>query len=544
MSIDTSDAFVFDDCVVTDQISDSTDERLDALIKPGFDALRKGDRGRAVAVCRDALRQYPDLAAAHYLAAIIALDAGDRQTAQKALARVVELDPEHAASWAQLARLFLTSGKFVKAEGCLINAVNTQHGDAGVLDLIGTVFRLAGNFAAARDWHGRAAEAAPRHVPFLINLANDHIYAGADADAERLLQAALSSEPGNAQLHWLLAGVCKATSARHIDEMRSLTVTETRPRALAYLEYAIGKESEDLEQWSLAGEAFARGATARRGTVAYDEAADTALFRTAAEAFTGAWLAGRAPGPDEPGPIFIVGEPRTGTTLLERILAAHPAVSSAGELRHLGFAIRRVGGVDEPRQFTAELLRAAAAADSAAIGEAYLASTAGLRDAPRLVDKLPSNYLYLPLILAALPGARILHLTRDPMDTCFAIFKQLFADAYLYSYDLGELARHYVRYHELLATWRERFPGRFLDVSYERLVQDTENVVRDVLGYAELPWDERCLRYYEEAGAVATASAGQVREAPHARSIGRWMHYAEQLEPVRAILSDAGIPAA
>ncbi len=532
-----------DACSVTDPISDSSDERLDALVKPGFDALRKGDRRRAVAVCRDALRRNPDLAAAHYLAALIALDSGDRQTALKAFEQVVRLDPQHAASWAQLARLFLTSGSFVKAEGCLVNAVNTQRGDAAVMDLIGTVFRLAGNFAASRDWHRRAVEAAPRQVAFLINLANNHLYSGAYADAERLLRECQTVEPGNAQLHWLLAGVRKATSSRHIDEMRDLVATETRPRAIAYLEYAIGKECEDLEHWASAGQAFGRGAAARRKTVLFDEAADIALFEAAAEEFTPEWLASKTPGPADASPIFIVGEPRTGTTLLDRILATHSAVSSAGELRHLGFAIRRVTGLDEPRQFTAELVQAAAAADSGSIGEAYLESTAGLRDSPRLVDKLPPNYLYLPLILAALPGARILHLVRDPMDTCFAIYKQLFADAYLYSYDLGELARHYVRYHQLLATWRERFPGRFLDVSYERLVQDPEVVVRDVLAYLDLNWEESCLRYYEIDAATATASASQVREAPHTRSIGRWKHYAERLLPVREILGEAGIPA-
>lgn len=210
-------------------------------------------------------------------------------------------------------------------------------------------------------------------------------------------------------------------------------------------------------------------------------------------------------------------------------------------MRHLGFALRQVTGASEPRQFTAGLLRLAASADLSAIGDAYLASISGLRDAPRITDKLPFNYLYLPLIAAALPGAKILHMTREPMDTCFAIYKQHFADAYLYSYEQQELARYYVRYAKLMNTWRERMPGRFLDVSYENLVSDTETIARQVCEYLDLPWEENCLRYYDDKGAVTTASAAQVREAPHDRSIGRWRHYADRLGPMQKILDDAGL---
>jgi hypothetical protein len=145
------------------------------------------------------------------------------------------------------------------------------------------------------------------------------------------------------------------------------------------------------------------------------------------------------------------------------------------------------------------------------------------------------------LIVAALPGAKILHMTRDPMDTCLAIYKQHFADAYLYSYDQQELARHYVRYAHLMNTWRERLPGRFLDVSYEDLVSNTESVARQVCEYLDLPWDENCLRYFDDSGTVTTASAAQVRETPHDRSVGRWRRYAERLGAMQEILDDAGV---
>ena len=515
--------------------------RLQQLVEKGFASLAAGDPRLAADLCRTALAERPDMARAHYLAAVIALEGGDRNMAQQALETVVRLNDAHSAAWAQLARLFVTSGEFVKAEGCLVNAVNTEQGNPVVTDLIGTVFRLAGNLEASRQWHQQAVAKDDQHVPFLINLANSHLYHGEQRDAERILSNCLNIQADNPQVHWMLSRTHTATSMQHVNEMRTLLESAVHARSIAYLEYAIGKECEDQEDWQSAGDAFERGAAARRDTVAYDEAADIELFATAEQLFTRDWLDKQQTGPDDLAPVFIVGEPWTGTTLLDRIIGAHSAVTSAGELRHLGFALRQVTGASEPRQFTAGLLRLAASADLSAIGDAYLASISGLRDAPRITDKLPFNYLYLPLIAAALPGAKILHMTREPMDTCFAIYKQHFADAYLYSYEQQELARHYVRYAKLMNTWRERLPGRFLDVNYENLVSDTKTIALQVCEYLELPWEENCLRYYDDNSTVTTASAAQVREAPHDRSIGRWQHYADRLGPMQKILDDAGL---
>ena len=186
------------------------------------------------------------------------------------------------------------------------------------------------------------------------------------------------------------------------------------------------------------------------------------------------------------------------------------------------------------------LCRAAHHAD--AIGHAYIESIAPLKgDAVHVIDKLPSNFLYLPLILAALPNARILHIRRGAADTCLAIFKQLFADAYLYSYELGELARHFVRYHRLMDTWQERFPGRFFDVDYESLVSDPEDTLRPVLHYIGLSWNPTCLEYFKGAARSSTASAVQVQEAPHGRSVGRWKRHEQELRPALEILTEAGI---
>ncbi len=380
------------------------------------------------------------------------------------------------------------------------------------------------------------------HAPFLINLANVYLFFGDLAAAEELLDRCLELQPEDPQVHWLLSRTAKAQNVWHIEAMQDLVPMQADPRAQAYLHYAIGKEAEDLEERQLAIDAFNAGAAARRQTVEYDEQNEIDVFDTASAVFTREWLDSRDAGPVDAAPVFIVGEPRSGTTLLDRMLSSHSAVNSAGELRHLGFAIREVTGLSEPRQFTPELIGAAADADVENVGIAYLRSTSNLRgDAAHLIDKLPLNYLYLPLILAALPRARILHMRREPMDSCFAVYKQLFADAYLYSYDMQETARHFVRYAQLMETWRARFAGRFIEVDYEALVSSPEETLRTVLEGVGLSWQQRCLDFDKTGTAVTTASAAQVREKPHRRSIGRWRQYESELQPMSEVLSAAGL---
>jgi tetratricopeptide (TPR) repeat protein len=510
---------------------------LQKLVQSGFNALQAKDLQAASKLCNSVLEQAPKMPRAHFLAGLIALGGGDRATAETAFGNTVRYNETHAAAWARLAQLYATSGRVRMAEAALLNASNTQRGNPATLDLIGTVFRLAGNLEASRQWHEKAVAAGPEHVPFLVNLANAHTYCG-DLDAARqLLQQCLAKDRRNAQVHWLLSRARHAESSDHIDAMRALLQASPSTADAAYLHYAIGKELEDLGDWDGAFAAWSEGAAAKRQLVEWDDKRDSELFDALSATFDEEWLDMSRGECFDAGPIFIIGQPRSGSTLLDRMLDAHPAATSGGELRFFGFAVRQVASIDEPRQFSPELFEKAGTANMTRVGEAYvdLASTLRL-DAAHIVDKLPSNYLYLPLILAALPNARVIHIRRDPMDACLSMFKLLFADAYLYSYDLGELARHYARYLDLMRLWRDRFGDRFIEVDYEALVGNTEETLRGVLQYAGLSWNDACLDYFNRDNATATASAHQVREAPHQRSVGHWKHFAQHLRPVAAIL--------
>ncbi len=526
-----------------DKISTQAAAELQALLKQGFEALSKGDIATAGSCCQRALKIQPDLPQGHFLVGLVALEAKDRATAFSAFQSVVKLDRNHAAAWAQLARMYMSEGQVNKADAALRETQRIKPTDPIVLDLIGMTLSQMGEYGVAKAFFARANTTHPNHPPFMLNLANNLVYHGDTETAEAIFRDVIRVMPDSPQAHWALSSSRKATDKRHIEEMQSLLQNHDRnPRARAFYLYGIGKEYEDLQKWDDAFAAFQAGAAARRETVEYDEAAEIAMFDQLEQTYTPEWFAGMPEGSPDPSPIFVLGQPRTGTTLVERIITAHSQVHSAGELQQFSLALRRLADYRNPRRFSAELFERASGVNPLKAANMYLQTSSRMRSkTPRFVDKLPQNYLMIPLILKALPNAKIVHLTRDPMDACFASFKQLFADAYLHSYDQREMARHHARYRKLMQVWRERFPGQFFDISYEQTARDLEPNARALIDYLELPWEDACLEFHKQGSAVSTASAVQVREPAHTRSIGRWRHYAAQLQPMLEELATAGI---
>lgn len=512
--------------------------KLQELLSQGLQALTAGNLEKAGGFCQKILALQPDLAPGHFLVGLVALEAKDRKTAFSAFQSVVKLDRDHVAAWAQLARLYMTEGQVNKADAALRETRRIKTDDPTVLDLIGTTLSLMGEHGVAKAFYARANTSRPNHPPFMLNLANNLVYHGETDTADIIFRDTIKVQPDTPQAHWALAGSVKATDDSHIAEMQNLLGRhKNNPRARAFYLYAIGKEFEDLQRWESAFEAFSAGAAARRKTVEYDESAEIAMFDFLGEHYTNEWFDSLPDGNLDASPIFVLGQPRTGTTLVERIISAHSQVHSAGELQQFGLALRRLSNYRNPKRFTAELFDMARTTDPNKVGSMYLQTSSRMRgDTPRFVDKLPQNYLMIPLILKALPNARIVHLVRDPMDACFASFKQLFADAYLHSYEQQEMARHHARYRRLMDIWRERFPNRIFDISYEDTARDIEPNARALLEYLDLPFEAACLEFHKQGGAVSTASAVQVREPAHTRSIGRWRRYEAQLQPMLSAL--------
>jgi tetratricopeptide (TPR) repeat protein len=361
------------------------------------------------------------------------------------------------------------------------------------------------------------------------------MYAGDPAAAERELQACLRAEPDMPLALW---GLGKLRLEHGADERIAglRRAIARRERAdpdseLALLHYSLFAELDRRNEIEPAWQALSEGMRLRRAQIRYDSAAEQALFDHLGKLKPPS-LQGHVD--SGPRPVFIVGMPRSGTTLLERILGNHPDVSDAGELRDLVRQLRWMCDLGGSSQLDLPLAERAETIDFAELGRRYLAHTQW-RAQGRAVytDKMPANFMNVSYIARALPQARIVHMVRGPMDTCFSNLKEWFAGAYPHSYDQVEMADHFRRYRTLMSRWRVLYPDRILDVRYDELVAEPERVVREVLEFCSLPWHEGLSAIENRTDAVATASAMQVREPIHARFLQQWRRYEPYLGPLR-----------
>ncbi len=523
--------------------TDSQKKEIQSLLRQGFDALSQGNFNLSAQCCQRVLAIKPDLVQGHFLVGLVGLESKDRKTAFSAFQSVVKLDSDHAAAWAHLSKLYMSEGQVNLADKALAEMRRIGSTDPLVLDLAGTTLSLMGEHKLAQSFFSQANQKAPKHLPFMQNLANNYVYFGETEKADALFEQIIELHPDSPQAHWSLSGSRKAKDTSHIEQMKSFTQSEQQhPRALAFYQYAIGKEYEDLQQWQPAFDAFDAGAKARRATIEFDDSTEQEMFDYLEQHYDRKWFDQLSEGNPSNAPIFVLGQPRTGTTLVERIITSHSKVHSAGELQQFGLALRRLSNYNDPKRFSKELFEKAGDLDPMKVGNMYLQTTGKVRgETPHFVDKLPQNYLLIPLILKALPNAKIVHLVRNPMDACFASYKQLFADAYLHSYDQEEMANHHARYRRLMASWHQRFPDRIFDISYEETARNLEPNARALIKYLGLPWEDACLNFHQQSSAVSTASAVQVREPAHTRSIDRWKRYQTQLQPMISALEKQGI---
>jgi tetratricopeptide (TPR) repeat protein len=462
----------------------------------------------------------------------------------EALPGTMRRDPRALAA---AAYAFSLQGRMAEALAAARAAVAGELPDLAALEMAGASFTLCQRPAEAYAVFRRAAALAPDEPAILFNLAATARFLGRAEEAEAAYDRLIARAP-QAWAAWRnRSELRRQTPERnHVAALQGALARGPGPDAVVQLGYALGKELEDLGDYDSAFAALRRGAEARRSRMRYDVEADAGSLGLIAEVFDATWCAPARPAAAGEGPIFILGMPRTGSTLLERMLGRHSQVQPLGELQSFGAAV--IGQVraarPTPPADKAELIRATAALPSERIGEAYLAAVAPLRDArPRFTDKLPLNFLYAGLIARALPGARIVHLTRDPLDACVAIYKTLFEEAYPFSYDLAELGTYWRAYAGLMDHWRAALGGRLVEVAYERLVADPAAELAALLPRLGLDFEPACLAPEAGEAPVMTASASQVREAVHDRSVGAAARYRAHLGPLIAALGDCAVRA-
>ncbi len=417
--------------------------------------------------------------------------------------------------------------------------------DPAFLARVGKAYTMVGAHDRAADFFARAVKAAPMDADLHYSLGAALVFRGDFQGAKTHLTRAVELEPRHFPAWYSLVVLEKQTpTSNHISHLGALFAgPDPIGHRKLHMGHAMAKTFEDLGDYPRAFEWLLKAKADRARKASYSAAGEAALFAAAREAAG----AGKGTGFGSEEPVFIVGMPRTGTTLLESILGAHPDVTAAGELGIFPVLVKVMAGGGDGPLLDATYFAAMADADLGRLGRAYVEATRPVSGrTARFIDKTPINILYAGLILRALPNARVICLRREPMDSVISYFRHMFfawPHVYPSIYDLENAARHYVEFHRLADHWAQTLPAdRYLEQGYEALVEDQEGQTRRMLAFLGLPFDERSLKFHEQEQVVSTASAVQVRQPLYASAVGRWRRYGPQLQPAVDILREAAIP--
>jgi Flp pilus assembly protein TadD len=516
------------------------------LFAQATQAFNQRNWQQALELSRQLLPQAPDHAELHYLAGLAAMELQQMQPALQYLHRAAKLCPARADYVTQFAKGLSLVNMSADAIKIAEHALTLSPLDASTLDTLGVVFTRANAHERATSLYDRAVAMSSNVPAYRYNFAKSLVFVGRMDDAERELEACLALAPGTWGAHLTLSQLRRQTPEHnHLKRLESLLPkSAANPAAQMNLHLALAKEYEDLVDFPTALRHLVAGKSAGASMQRYTSQRDQDLFEQIIHHSPTPQPA--SAGHDSDEPIFIVGMPRSGTTLVERILSSHPVVHAAGELQNFGLAYKRASGSSTPALLDADTVARARVVDWRRLGEDYLNSTrpdTGIK--PHFIDKLPHNFLYLGAIANALPNAKIICLRRDPMDTCLSNFRQLFGAAssnHDYSYDLLDTGRYYILFDRLMAHWKQLFPGRILEVQYEALVESQEAGSRALVAFCGLPWNDACLHFEDNQAPATTASAVQVREPIYRRAIQRWKAYGEGLDELQELLRASGIP--
>jgi tetratricopeptide (TPR) repeat protein len=513
------------------------------LVEEATAALVADDRKTSERIFRRILQEDASHVAALCGLAALSLSADRGDDAERLLRHAVRQSAHHPLVWRGLGQALTALGRLGEAEAAARRLIKIEPKNPQSWITIATVSTRLLRQEEALEAYEQAAQLQPDEVRLRMSIGHVQKTLGRRADSEASYKAALAMDPGFAEAYWSLADLKNYTLAdAEVETMQRLLTSDKRePSNEAQLHFALGKAFEQREQYADAFAHYARGNALRR----LDDPFDIEQFerRTARirAFFDAGFFAKRAgSGDPSPAPIFIVGLPRSGSTLLEQILASHSRVEGTMELPNIMNFTRQFDDMVASRDGYPETVGTAPAGLLTALGSRYLDETAPLRSGrDHFTDKLPNNFSHVGLIHAILPNATIIDARRHPMDCCFSTFKQHFAKGQTFSYDLDDLGHYYRCYLSLMDHWDAVLPGKVLHVQHEDLVRDPEASIRRLLDHCGLPFETACLNFHQTRRSVRTASAEQVRQPLYASGVGYWRRFEKELQSLRQALGDS-----
>jgi tetratricopeptide (TPR) repeat protein len=516
----------------------SPERRLLAL---AAEHQKEGRLKEAEQLYRRILRQSPRNVDAMRLLAAVALKAGHAAEAEQLLERAISVAPDFVAAILDLGRLRKEQDRFAEALECFDRAIVLEPDNPQAHFQRGATLAPAALTHEAIEAYRKCLALRPAHVGALLGLGHLLKAVGRYDEAVASYDACIRQRPDLGETYWSLANL---KTYRFSEETVAEMERRVRGDGLSVQSevnflFALGKAHEDRSDFDHAWGYYRAGNAKQRAAVTYDPVQTESMNDRLVRVFDRDFLqSNRGVGLADPSPIFILGLPRSGSTLLEQILASHSQVEGTSELPYLsrvaGWLNRnRVNGINYP-----EAARELRPENFRSLGQDYL-GFAGLhrrRGAPRFVDKMPNNFPHVGLLALILPEARIIDARRHPLDACLSCYRQLFAKGQNFTYDLTEIGEYYLQYQRLMDHWAEVLPGRVLTVQYEDVVADFPNQVHRLLEFCGLPWEDACLRFYESDRPVRTPSSEQVRQPIYDRSVGHWRNYAQYLDELLTVI--------
>ncbi|MDT0602269.1 tetratricopeptide repeat-containing sulfotransferase family protein [Thalassotalea castellviae] len=478
--------------------------------------------------------------------------------------KAIELQPSSLQWQLQKVNTLLLMLDKSAANDLALNLKNKQAANLAQCNDLAVMFNQLNDFEQAQYYYQQAVgfinekKQPVESAQLYFNLASLARYQGNISLAETHLDHALSLNPHDYEAYWLRSSLKKQSqNNNHIDQLQQILKQGVKhPISKAQIHYALAKELEDIGKYSQCFEQLNFGAKSRRDCMRYQVEHDISTLKQITTTFTKEFFqqyqasnltlkaSNKAAPLENNEPIFILGLPRTGSTLVERIISNHQEVFNAGELNNFALcmmeAVKNV--TKTPPQTRNELVELTSQIDFQALGKHYINSTRPETGHTRhFIDKLPLNSLYVGLIHLALPKAKIIHVTRHPLDTCFSIYKQLFTNGYPFSYQLTELAQYYIAHHNMMQHWLKVLANIIHQVAYEDVVDDLSKEAKKLIAYCDLDWQEQCIDFQNNSAPSTTASASQVREKVYRSSTGKWRQFEKELQPIKQLLVQAGI---